>query len=287
MPPFLSRARIVSSVKSRWGRPYGRVGLSQFFVWAVLLTFCLLLVAQAEAADDSEVAPDRPTVTNSAETVPAAALQIETGLEYARSSNPTERRLTVQATLRIGLSDRLEARLDSEPLVRLQQNRSTTSNGDVALGVKYRFLDAAEGQWWPALGVLPFVKLPVARPPIGSERPDVGLVFLISQNLPWQLSLDVNAGLVAVGQREPNGFLLQALASASLAYAVTEHFSPFVELFFASKDERHGRETMGVDGGVMYLLTRRFALDAAVRTTVAGQGPNYTLLAGVSLRFGR
>ncbi len=115
----------------------------------------------------------------------------------------------------------------------------------------------------------------------------MGFVLLLSQNLPGQLSLDANAGLVAVGQREPNGFLLQVLASASLAYAVTKHLSPFVELFFASKDERHGRETVGVDGGVMYLLTRRIALDAAVRTTVAGQGPDYALLAGVSLRFGR
>ncbi len=256
-------------------------------VLAIFLTLCLLFISHAQASAESEVAPDRPTVTNSAETVPAAALQIETGLEYARSSNPIERRLAVQATLRIGLSDRLEARLDSEPLVRLQQDRSTTSTGDVALGVKYRFLDAAEGQWWPALGVLPFVKLPVARTPIGSERPDVGLVLLISQNLPGRLSLDANAGLVAVGQREPNGFLLQTLGSASLAYAVTEHLSPFVELFFASKDERHGRETVGVDGGVMYLVTRRVAVDAAVRTTVAGQRPDYTLLAGVSLRFGR
>jgi hypothetical protein len=38
---------------------------------------------------------------------------------------------------------------------------------------------------------------------------------------------------------------------------------------------------------VIYLLTRRVALDAAVETTLTGQGPDYAFRAGFSVRLGR
>src|SRR5947208_3473320 len=66
---------------------------------------------------------DRPDLTNGVKTVPPGAAQIETGVAYARRSiaaSEAERRLAIEATLRVGLTDRLEVRLDGEPLVRLR-----------------------------------------------------------------------------------------------------------------------------------------------------------------------
>ena len=183
-------------------------------IWLALLACGLLCASVLMASQDvpSEVASDRPSVSNSTQTVPVGALQIELGLEYARSSvtdGPAEHRLATQATLRAGLTDRFEARVEGEPLVRLRQEQDDTGPGDVALGVKYRFFDPLEGRRWPSLSIEPFVKLPVAEAPIGSERTDFGVLVLASQDLPWQLSLDVNAGLVAVGQVQPRGYLMQ------------------------------------------------------------------------------
>ena len=90
----------------------------------------------------------------------------------------------------------------------------------------------------------PFVKLPVARDPIGSERLDVGALLLLTIGLPWGLSLDVNAGAAALGQRHPEGFLPQGVASGSLSWAVTERLSTITELFFATKDERDSRANL-------------------------------------------
>lgn len=258
----------------------------------VLLALALLLAfgGLASARAESEVAPDRPSVTDNTQTVPFGAFQIEGGLEYARTNvaaSSAERRLAVQAALRVGLADRLEVRLEGEPLVRLRGAKEDTGHGDLTLGLRYRFLDAPEGRWWPSLGVQPFVKLPIAHAPIGSERPDFGFLGLASLNLPWQLSLDVNAGLVAAGQVRPNGYLLQALTSASLGRAVTDRLSTFVELFFASREERDGRDALGLDAGLVYLLTRRVALDISVGTGLTGRGPEYVFRAGVSTRFGR
>ena len=116
--------------------------------------------------------------------------------------------------------------------------------------------------WWPSLGVQPFVK-------------------------PWQFSLDVNAGLAVVGQARPNGYLLQALVAASLGRPITERFSPYMELFFASRAKRDGRDVLGVGTGLIYLVTHRVALDAGVQTSLTGRGPDYVFRAGVSARFGR
>ena len=95
----------------------------------------------------------------------------------------------------------------------------------------------------------------------------------------------MNAGLVAVGQ--PHGALLQGLASASVSRAFWGRLSPFVEGFFASREEREGRDTVGLDTGLVYLLTRRVAIDAAAEMTLNRRRPDYALRTGLSLLLGR
>jgi hypothetical protein len=257
-------------------------------MWPALLACGYLLVSIAWASDDSllEVEPDRPDISNSTYTVPVGALQVELGLEYARShDDPTERKLALQTTLRTGLSDRLEVRLDGVPLVRLQEASDDLGLGDLAPGVKYRVFEPLEGQGWPALGIQPFVKIPTARVPIGSGRLDAGLLILVDQDLPGAVQLTVNTGFVVVGQ--PHGALLQGLASASVSRKLRGRLTPFLEMFFASRDEREGHDTLGLDTGLVYLLTRRVAIDAAAETTLNRRRPDYALRTGLSLLVGR
>ena len=248
----------------------------------------ILVVSLGWAADDGllTVEPDRPDISNSTHTVPVRALQVELGLEYARvHHDTTERRLAAQTTLRTGLSDHLEIRLDSEPLVWLKEDSDHVGLGDLAVGLKARVFEPPAGQGWPALGVQPFVKIPTARTPIGSGRLDAGALLLADQDLPWEMQLTVNGGLVVVGQ--PHGALLQGLASASLSRDFWGRLSPFLELFFASREERDGHDIVGLDTGVVYLVTRRVAMDAAVEMTLNRHRPDYALRTGVSLLVGR
>lgn len=244
----------------------------------------------APAADRDTVDPGRPNVSSSVSTVPAGMGQVEAGAEWARTrvaASPDTRRLALQTTLRAGLTERLEARLEGEPVVRLRDPESETDVGDVEVGIKYRFLDAREGSPLPGLGVLPFVKLPTAQEPIGSGQPDFGMRGLASVALPADLSLDVNAGLALVGQSRPSGYLLQALLSASLTRAFFERLAVFGEVFYESRDERRGRDVVGVDAGLIWLVTRRLALDVAVGTSLAGDLPDRVVRAGLTVRFGR
>lgn len=255
----------------------------------LLLGLALALAAPlANAADVMD--PDRPDVTNGTTTVGRSVVQIETGVEYARSSgggSPPERRLSVPLVLRIGLIDQLEARFEGEPLVRLRGDDDDTGHGDLKIGLKYGFFDVEEGDWRPALGVLPFIKVPIASAPIGSERPDFGVTLLVSFNMPGDFALDANAGLAVIGQTHPSGYLVQGLVSASLQRTLLAgRLVPFGELFFFSRDERDGRNRFGADAGMIFRLTPNLAVDAALETTLAGRGPDYTVRAGLSRRFG-
>jgi hypothetical protein len=256
---------------------------------ALALAVVLILGAAGlpARAQESQVDPDRPDLTNSARTLPRGGVQLETGLEYSRTRRAevdTERRFLVDALGRVGVSDRIELQLGWQPLVHLHGDADDAGVGDVTLATKYRFLDGAAP--WPTLGVRPFVKLPTADEPLGSGRADFGAVALASFDLPAGFGLDVNAGVAAIGQGRPSGHRLQALASASLSREVGDA-APFVEIAFASRGERDGRDAVNVDAGVVYRVTKRIALDAAVQTSLAGIGPDWALRAGATFRFGR
>jgi hypothetical protein len=244
----------------------------------------------AAAAPAQDINPDRPDLTTSAEVVPAGALQIETGLEYARErvgGAATERQLSVQGVLRLGLTPALEISIEGEPFLWLRAAADDHGSGDYTLALKYRFLAPAPDGGGPALALKPFVKLPTAREPLGSERPDFGALLLMSVALPWSLSLDANAGVAAIGQRRPEGFIPQGIASASLSWAVTERLSSITELFLATKEERGGRDSLLATVALMYRVTPRLALDAGMRTTITGQGPDWSAFIGLSVRLGR
>ena len=242
------------------------------------------------AAIAQDINPDRPDLTTSAELVPRGALQIETGLEYERArvgGGPTQQQLTVQAVLRAGLTAVLEASLESEPFVWQRAGQDESGSGDYTLALKYRLYAPAEPGGGPALALRPFVKIPVAREPIGSERPDAGLLLLMTLGLPWRLGLDVNAGAAAIGQRHPEGFIPQGVASASLNWAATRRLSTITELFFATKEERDSRANLRTTVAVLYKITPLLAVDAGMRTTLVGPGPDWSAFVGLSTRFGR
>jgi Putative MetA-pathway of phenol degradation len=250
-----------------------------------------LLPLVADAADEPEpIASDRAGASTGTSTVGRGAFQLEAGVAYERErigGSPSARRFTVETDLRGGVTDRLELRVQGDPLVRLRGAEDETGHGDVTLGAKYRFRDSTDTSWQPSLGVLPLVKLPVADEPIGSGKTDFGALLLASFALPGGVSLDANAGLAAVGQSHPGGYLLQAIVVAGASHNAAEWMTLFGDLIYASRDERGGRDSLVLDGGIIWRPTRDVAVDASAVTSLAGTGPDWALRAGVSIRFGR
>ena len=255
-----------------------------------LLATLWLLGPGPTPAAAQDINPDRPDLTTSAELVPAGSLQLETGIEYERArtgGQPTGQLLSTQAVLRAGILRVLELSIEGEPFDWQRTDREASGSGDYTLGVKYRLFTPSVGSTAPLVSVKPFVKLPTASAPIGSERPDVGALLLVTFALPKDLTLDTNWGVAALGQRHPEGFIPQGIASASLTTPVTDRLSAITELFFATKEERDSRASLRTTLAIMYKVTPRLALDGGVRTTLVGPGPDWSVFVGLSARFGR
>jgi hypothetical protein len=251
----------------------------------------LVLPLTAWAADELEpISPDRASASVSATTVGRGVTQLETGLSYSHESiggSPAKKQFSIQLAVRGGLTDHLELGVDGEPLVSLSGASDATNIGVLELNAKYVFFDSPSGSAWPTLGLQPFVKLPVANPPIDSGKTDFGLTLLASFDLPADFSLDLNAGIAGIAQSSHAGYLAQAQAALGLNRDVSRMVNLFSDLSYASRDEHHGRSSLTLDAGVLWRPTPNVALDASVVTSLVGQGPDWALRAGVSVRFGR
>lgn len=257
---------------------------------APLVATIWLLALEPTAGAAQDINPDRPDLTTSAELVPAGSLQLETGIEYERArtaGQPTGQRLSTQAVLRAGVLRVLELSIEGEPFDWQRTDREASGSGDYTLGLKYRLFTPAADSAAPIVSVKPFVKLPTASAPIGSERPDAGALLLVTFGLPRGFVLDTNWGVAALGQRHPEGVIPQGIASASLTTPITDRLSAITELFFNTKEERDSRDSLRTTLAVMYRLSPRLAIDGGFRTTLVGPGPDWSVFVGLSARFGR
>jgi len=248
------------------------------------------VVGHPDHARPDEIQPDRPEITESARLVPRGSVQLETGLTYSKESRAGRRAATVlgtEADLRIGLARNFELNIEGEPFVRVRGPEDDTGFGDVTLGLRYRFVEGDDDEpWSPSLGVKPFVKLPIAGEPIGTGRAAFGLLFMASFTLPLDFELEVNAGAVAVGQSGSSDYRGQAIVSASASRDLARWMFAFVELYYSTRAQRDEPEQLALNVGLVYRVTPTLALDAAVQTSLLGQGPDYLVRAGLSVRFG-
>lgn len=251
------------------------------------LALAVALVAPAAAsAPEPTVEPDRPDQTSRPTTVPPGAAQLEGGVVYERTGSD-ERAFHVEATLRFGLTERLELRLEGEPFVHLWNGEDTSGFGDLTLSMRYRFLDAREDSLWPALAVQPYVKLPTANEPIGSARTDFGLIFIAGLDLPGGFGAAFNAELAAVGQRD-SGYLIQVLAAAGIGREIiADRLGAYLEVLWSSQDEHDGSSRIGIGTGLGWKVARRLAVDLGFEATVGGRGPDYVVRSGLSVLLHR
>lgn len=111
------------------------------------------------------------------DTVPPGMVQIETSLTVlpdASGEQPVRDFLT-SLSLRLGLAKNLDVGIDGDLLVEERSDGHGTSGlGDTTLTATWRLLD--DQDWRPALGLVPFVKLPTASrsKELGSGRVDFG-----------------------------------------------------------------------------------------------------------------
>jgi hypothetical protein len=239
----------------------------------------------APPATYDPIEPDRPDVTNGTHIVDVGLLQIEAGAQHARLG--AQRSFGTPVTLRVGLSEWLEARVSDDGFLRQSDNVSTVSGGgNVQLGAKVRLFADPGGV--PVLSVLPTVNLPVASAAkgLGSGDTDVTLAVLSGTDLGRTSHVDFNYGVGTIGAGQGRPHFSQHLLSVSLSHSLTEQLSPYVEGFWFSRQDPDGGRVFSIDFGLIQAFSARFAVDGGAAFGLTNAAPGFTLFGGISVIVG-
>jgi hypothetical protein len=239
------------------------------------LLFSLLLAAGAvfaqQPSDDELVAtPNRPTITNTAETTQYGVLEIEFGISAASQAH------SLQGLLKFGLLRDVELDWAGNPW----QHDATlpyVGVGDNNPGVRWRFLHQAKLQ--PTLTIAYSAKLPTSGPIEGSGETDHVVTLLASKDLPAHFDLDANIGYAWLG-RTGGGFDRAWLPAFSLNYSFTDKFVMSVEFSGATRVNATTPAITQNLWAVSYAVRPRFVVDSAVQFRVTGNVPRVVYLGG-------
>lgn len=256
------------------------------------LMLAVLVPTAAHAAD--AIATDRPDFVESSDVVGKGRVQIETGVSFERNKTADERTRarSTPTLIRVGVSDTLELRAESETFVRssitdrasgaVQRDSGTA---DVSLGLKWHMLDGNEAAGQPAVAWLLHADVDSGSPAFRGKGVRPSLRGVAEWELPGDAALGVMGG--AVLDRQPEG---KRFTSGILAVTVSKGWTPEFRTFlevagrqFASK--ANGGNVLTLDAGVTYLLSDDLQIDAAVARGLNKNTADLQFGLGVSVRF--
>lgn len=231
--------------------------------------------------------PDRPDVTNSPHIVPAGLLQIEIGVVHSRLDSDRSFFATPVAA-RLGVTDWLEARVSGDGFLSLSDPAGTvTGLGNVQLGAKIRLYADSGGV--PVLSILPTVNLPAASESkgLGTGRADFTIALLTGTDFLGRGHVDANYGVGWIGGGTGLPRFTEHLVSVSVNADLPGSIAPYLEAYWFSKQDLAGRHVVAMDGGAIYFINARLAVDGGMQVGLSEAAPSLSAFGGVSLAVGR
>lgn len=254
-----------------------------YLLWILLL--CFPLLAQEEAV--SQISTDRPNATESAITVPAGFLQIETGALRSTFNEgnliETERTVYNTTLLRYGILDNFEFRLGwnfEEIKTRITDTLHTTiSNGFSPLLAGMKVNITKEEGWKPTIGLIGHLFLPfTAGRDFKPETTGVDFRFAFEHSLSKKSSISYNIG----AQWAPDNPEAAYIYTFAYGYSLINTLTFYAEVYGDFPENSSANHLW--DAGVLLLLKDNIQLDATVGSGIT-QGQNLLLSAGVSFRI--
>jgi Cu/Ag efflux protein CusF len=248
-------------------------------------TLTEIKIAYAQQGDDY-IKADRPGIADSSEVIGPGRIQVETGLqrEAGRAGDDPQRKVVLPTLLRVGISERWEARLESDLYAWMRQadGQRVQAYAPASLGFKYHFLD---GDGTPSLGVIARLSPPSGSDALRTRRTTGDVRFAADWELTPQWSLNPNIGL-AIDEDDEGRRFSARLFAMTLAYQPARNLELFADMAVQSPEAKGGRSALIYDAGFAYLLNRDVQLDASIGVRGAGSTPPRSFLAaGVSFRF--
>jgi len=257
----------------------------------VLAIFFVLALAAPALAQEPPSPPvpeaepidaDRPHVGTGTHVVAPGEVQFELGGQWQRDGRVHS--FASPALVRIGVTDRIEARVASDGLLmREGVDADAAGIGNAQLGVKIRLLGGADE---PYLSVMPAVNLGLAsrQKGLGSGESDATITVLAGHALGAGFHGEANYGLGAIG--DAAGRFAQHLVTAAVVHQSTARLQTYVEAAWWSRQEHSGGAVSFIDYGVIFSLMPRVLVDAGGFSGVTAATPDYGLFTGLSFAVG-
>ncbi|HEX6364107.1 MAG TPA: transporter [Albitalea sp.] len=258
-----------------------------------LLALAAGTVALAAAHAEEPLATDRPDTVESADVVGRGRVQIETGYARERDESAGVRATarTVPTLVRLGVSERLEVRVESDTRtrVRVEDPSGATAHlsgtADASIGIKWRQQDDDPATRRPAIAWLAHLDLDTGSAPFRGHGVRPSLRMVAAWDLPNDWSLGVMPGLFADRDEADRRFVGGILA-VTAGKGWTDRFGTFVEVAAEQiARSRHGGSVVMLDVGATYLLTDSMQVDTAFSHGLNRNAPDRRWTVGFSVRF--
>ena len=252
---------------------------------------CVLWAASGFAQAEDVISTDRPGTAESSTAMAPGRFQVEMGYAQARESKdaPRSRTHTTPLLLRIGLTDRVELRLETDGLVQdklwLPAGPSTThGTSDLAFGLKWQMAPSSDSDSAPSAAWLFHVDAPTGSAPFREQgmRPSARYVAEWDWGT-W--SLGVMPGLYT-GHNDANQRYVGGIFAVSLGAQLNDRTHAFFELSADQLTSRkNGGNHVSLGTGLAYRLADRVQLDFAVAKGLTQAAPKQQWTTGVSVMF--
>jgi hypothetical protein len=239
---------------------------------------------------------DRPTKSNLPCTVDAGHFQYEADAinwTYARIGGvQTNTYLYTNPTLKLGLTNTIDAELNIVPAQRIFTNSAAGKSsiggaGDLFLRSKFNVAGPEGGDFQATL--LPFVKLPTAKPGIGNKAVEGGFIVPVSFALPSEFTLLFDPEIDILRNALNRGRHANFQTLANVSRALSDSVTGYVELFGAVSDDPSGTlKQASLDLAVSWVVWDKvpnLQLDIGTNIGLTHDTPRIQAYAGISQRF--
>ncbi len=243
---------------------------------------------------DIEAVPDRPTFSNTPDTISKGVFEIEYGLDLAHGYQD------INGLIKFGLFKDLEIRFGEYPLVHdigttgsgdtgrfgdnpIVPDTGSAGFGDSGAGIKYRFLK--QKGLLPAVSVLYTLSIPTAMSELESGAVGHSVALLVGKDF-GKHRLDFNESIQWVGRPGAGGFDRNYFTALSYSHPLT------ARLGFSEEVAGYSRTNADVGAALTVLQTLNLAVsprlvfDGGCYFTVMGDLPQVVFFTGVTYAVG-
>ena len=251
------------------------------------------------AAQMREMSTDRPDQTESAYTVDAGHIQLETdlwsrGVDRSRDAGQDLRTIDNaygSINVKLGLTNSTDIQIILAPyLDTLTRDLSSGAVvgknhgfGDVTARLKVNLWGNDGGD--TAMAVMPFVKLPASSNAMGNRYVEGGVILPLALRMVDGLDICLMTEVDAVRNSADTGYAAAFVNTATVGFELADRIGMYTEIATAISTEAGTHWDVTADAGLTFALSDSLRLDAGVNVGLTRAARDLNPFVGLSWRF--